>query len=368
LKDFGFPYIEYDPQKSPKQWGQKHGEEYREGITQLFNIRKELMLAKSPHLGPYLEPLAKEQWKVTSQFAPHIAEELEGIAEGAALTLTDIIILNNYTDFRDIELPEEGCSTVAFRDHQNMVLGQTWDMHGSAKDYLCLIKVPEKDGRPEILTLSLLGCTALMGINQHGLFVGVNNINTDNARAALVWPVLVRKVLENQTLKELEKELISAPVTSGHNYIIGDGENASHWEITPTQKENIGILDDLPHSYSFHTNHCLGEKVKKEETKNSLSSTTFARFSLLEEKLPHLEHCSDLKELLTNHDGHPKSICSHYQAAGIDPSTTCGGGILNYQDHTVNLWRGCPVHDKNFKEYTFKLDKEGHEKFKLLEK
>ena len=105
-----FPLITYAKGKSPLQWGQEHGETYKVAIKELFEIRKTLMLAKNPALGRKLDELAMEQFEHSKKFAPDIATELEGIAQGSGLSLTDIVILNNYTDFRDIILPEEGCS------------------------------------------------------------------------------------------------------------------------------------------------------------------------------------------------------------------------------------------------------------------
>ena len=123
--DCGFPIIEYEKGKSFREWGHKHGETYRTAIRELYEIRRELMLAKNPALVKSIIPLADEQLVATRAFAPDITEELEGIAEGAGLTPDEIVILNNYTDFRDIEMPEEGCSTVHVSQAGQVYSGQT---------------------------------------------------------------------------------------------------------------------------------------------------------------------------------------------------------------------------------------------------
>ena len=111
--DCQFPLISYRQGDTPFQWGEYHGKLFKDAIMQLAEIRRELMLAKNPALAKRLDQLAMEQWLSTKAQAPLIAEEMDGIRHGAGLTLTQLVILNNYTDFRDITLPDEGCSTIA---------------------------------------------------------------------------------------------------------------------------------------------------------------------------------------------------------------------------------------------------------------
>ena len=42
--DCGFPIIEYEKGKSFREWGRAHGEDHREAIRELYEIRRELML------------------------------------------------------------------------------------------------------------------------------------------------------------------------------------------------------------------------------------------------------------------------------------------------------------------------------------
>ena len=63
-----------------------------------------------------------------------------------------------------------------------------------------------------------------------------------------------------------------------------------------------------------------------------------------------------IKELEFAAQNYPKSICSHYQAGGTDPSTTCGGGIYDYTESSAVFWRGCPTYDDNFIRRSFTLN------------
>lgn len=348
--DLNFPHLVYKDGASFKEWGISHGKAFKEAIKELAAIRRDLMLKKNPRLLSKLSQLAIEQFECTKKFSPHLADELQGIAEGAEVDLVDIVILNNYTDFRDIELPEEGCSTIHLHTKEHQVSGQTWDMHQSAKNFLCTIEIPANEHGPKMIVLSLAGCLGLMGINENGQFIGVNNINTENAKAALIWPALVRASLEHTCFNSMKETLINAPVTSGHNYLISSLGNSEHWEIAPTAKQMVAMTDDKNLGKTFHTNHCLGAELKKIEQQTAQSSTTFNRFTLLEDKISQCETFSDLIQLLNDHEEHPKSICSHFASGAQDPSMTCGGGVYDHKTKKIFFWRGCKVYDENYEQ------------------
>lgn len=351
-----FPLIHYAPGKSSLQWGLQHGESYKVAIKELVEIRKSLMLEKNPALARKLDELALEQFNHSKKFAANIAAEMEGIAQGSGCSLTDIVVLNNYTDFRDLSLPEEGCSTVHIQTPEHVLAGQTWDMHRSAKNYLALLHVPSTLDHSAQLILTLVGCVGLMGVTTHNTLIGVNNINTANAQTGLIWPLLIRKVLEQEGLAQMRSTLLTAPVTSGHNYLISSAEGGEHLEITPSVSEKVSALIKGQVGGIFHTNHCLGHEIEKLEDKSSMSSTTHERWDLLARKTYRVRDLEDFKNLLSDHDEFPKSICSHYETGVQDPSFTCGGGAsdLNFGRHI--FWRGCPAHDQDYREYEFIKD------------
>ena len=352
-----FPIIDYKSGDTNYNWGIQHGESYRGAIKELAQIRRELMLAKNPKLISQLEKLAFEQLEYSRRFCAHVTEEIEGIARGSNLTITDLVILNNYTDFRDIILPDEGCSTVHLQTNEGEIFsGQTWDMHRSAKNYMCLINVPQNNNHQASLVLTLVGCVGLMGVNTSNALIGVNNINTTNAKTGLIWPVLVRKVLESTTLSKMRETLLNAPVTSGHNYLISTPEGGEHLEITPTISQSVGKMNLNDVGSIFHTNHCLGLDICKIEDQKSMSSTTHNRYDLLKRKTTSVKTFEQFTNMLMDHDEFPKSICSHFENGAQDPSFTCGGGSSNLTTGEHLFWRGCKVHDNDYREYLFKIE------------
>ncbi len=355
MTDQGFPILEFDRQQSPRQWGQMHGESYREGIRELFEIRLALMREKNPRLtSDHIERLAADQWNATSHVEARLTDELQGICDGSGLSRQEIVVLNNYTDFRDIQLENEGCSIVFVNQQQGPIAGQTWDMHGSAKNYVCCFRIPS-ESTGELVVFSLVGCVGMMGYSSAGTMVGVNNINTDGAVAGVLWPVVVRRTLEFPQQSEMVQYLTTAKVTSGHNYLVASRERAEMWEVMPGLSECVSRLSGNECGRLLHTNHCLGAQARLRERSMLQNSTTQIRFELLQRKAPEVNSFDDVYDLLNDHEGYPKSICSNFQANSQDPAITCGGAVGNLATGQVTMWRGDALYDANFVRHAFQL-------------
>ena len=357
MGDQGFPVIEYDENKSARENGFMHGESFRGGILELAELRRNLMLERNPTLNSRLDELAAEQWQINRDFDEELFEELEGIREGSGCSITQLVILNNYTDFRDIRMDDEGCSTLYIQTGGQSLAGQTWDMHSTAKKYVSVLKVPGEGG-PTLL-FSLVGCLGMMGYSSRGYMVGVNNLNSIDARSGLLWPTLVRKCLKQKSFDNLRKTLVNAPVTSAHNYLIARPLLGEMWEVLPTCQELVERVEGQENAFSFHTNHCLVEKTIALEAQIGKASTTHNRYALLEKKTSEVASLKDFEELLTDHEGHPKSICSHYESGAQDPSYTCGGAVGGLQSGELVFWRGCPEYDDSYVRHAFELNLSG---------
>ncbi|MCF8059845.1 MAG: C45 family peptidase [Bacteriovoracaceae bacterium] len=345
--DTGFPHIIYNPSLSPFENGEKHGELFSKAIRELCGIRKNLMQERSPHLSKNIDRLANEQIEFTKEFDGKLFEELSGIAIGSNRPLSDIIILNNYTDFRDISLPDEGCSSISLNS-TDRVSGQTWDMHSSAKNYVCVIENPG-----HWVAFSLVGCLGMMGANRESLFVGVNNINTIDAKSGIIWSAFVRKSLLLKSRSEVLALAEKTSFTGAHNYLISDMQGAQHQEISPTRNAMASIYEN--EGAIFHTNHCVNDEMKEIEEKLSLNSTSMERFNLLKASISNIHTQDELKAILQSHEGYPKSLCGHYQSGAQDPSITCGGGVFNHKTTEFLFWRGCPIEDSNYAEIKVKI-------------
>ena len=352
--DSNFPIVRYTESETPLERGRKHGETFRAAIKELAEIRENLMREKNPSFdNQIIASLAEQQWQITLEFDRSLGEEMQGIVDGAGVSVSDLIILNNYTDFRDIQVPDQGCSLAYVNQQHGPVVGQTWDMHGSAKNYVCCIDLLEQETRT--ILFSVVGCLGMMGFNSFGGVLGVNNINTDGAQAGAIWPAIVRKTLQQESVQAMGRCLTDSPKTSGHNYLVAVKRHAQMWEVAPGCHDMVDEKDEAETGFMFHTNHCLGEDMQSRETAISQNSTTHIRYELLNKKIANVSSLEEMHELMNDHENYPKSICSNFQTDAQDPSITCGGAVGHLESGKVLLWRGDKLYDDNFVEHEFDI-------------
>lgn len=365
----------YEPDWDSRQAGLRHGEEFRPMIRELVEIRTELCLS----VGRFrdraeLRAIAQEHMPVLKRFDQGLTEELVGISEGAGVSEADIVVLNHYTDLRDIDpgafggtmgrptspapMPEEshkalrrgneeGCSVVSSRSPAQQVLGQTWDMHGSAEPYVMMLGIPEGTDasgapRPAAWVFTLTGCLALAGMNRHGVAVMINNLRSVDAGVGVVWPAFVRKLLAAPDHATAKAIALDAPIGSGHHYIIGSPDNIFAFETSGALRETVFTGERGTY---VHTNHCLDASVA-ERTVVPDASTTRERYRRLAplEGGPPLT-VNELWTALGSHAGYPRSVCSH-MASPSHPhgSKTCGGLVVDLGGREALGVVGCMHH------------------------
>ncbi|NUN14039.1 MAG: hypothetical protein HUU55_10440 [Myxococcales bacterium] len=335
---------------SPAEIGLSHGEAFRNEIQKLADIRWELLCRRSPiRSKDVLVGLAKQHVDKLARTYPQLGAEFLGIATGAHVESWRLAVLNHYTDLRDIGpgLPDdEGCSILYTRTPAGPVLAQTWDMHASAEPYVCVLQLWPDTG-PEVVTFTVMGCMGMIGMNAEGVAVGINNLTPTDARIGVLWPALVRRMLQCRTANEALGVLKAAPLGSGHNYFIADVDTAYNVETTAIHKV---VTATNPSGPFWHTNHYLDSSLIPLQAPLYPSSTTHVRYQRLAElcagptAVP-LNSVEQIMDVLGDHVGYPQSICSHVRDEE-DPSAskTCGAAICDISQRVFYAAPGC-VHD-----------------------
>ncbi len=336
---------------SARARGRAHGESFRREIREIAGLRTELAVAQG-RLRTEAEVFAaaRAHLPVLAAFDAALSDELLGIAEGADLDPARIVVLNHYTDLKDLcpeALPgpvDEDCSAVVAKTPEGVVLGQTWDMHGSAAPYVCMLHVPEHEGRPEAWLLSITGCPGMAGMNAGGVGVTINNLKSNDARIGVVWPALVRRMLAEREVEAAKRVLMSAPMSSGHHYLVASGERAYGVETSGVIK-HVAFEAEWPHGAAsyVHTNHCLTDEVSAVSWVSE-TSTTRERYGWLTRSVAErpLEGAMDLFARLGSHDGYPRSVCTHL-ATDQSPHSmlTCAGIVMDLSARRLWAAPGC---------------------------
>lgn len=247
------------PGLSARERGRVHGETFRQDIRTLAEIRTGLISAAWFLQGPEkVRERAQEHLPLLREYDADLYQEFQGIAEGSGLSEADLLILNHYTDLRDlglaVEALEEGCTILHTRYGDEVLIGQTWDMHATAGPYVIMLYLPDEG----VWVQTVTGCMALCGMNRHGLAVAINNLVMGDARVGVSWPTLVRKMLRDDSVLQAEQTLVSTRVGSGHHYLLSDRKLSVAWEISGSES---AVTFHGEQGVYIHANHCLDTKM-----------------------------------------------------------------------------------------------------------
>jgi isopenicillin-N N-acyltransferase like protein len=339
-------------QSSALDRGRAHGELWRAEIHALAAIRLELCLRGGSFDGvEQLLELARLHVPVLREHAPDLHDELLGIAQGADLAVDRLVVLNHYAALRgpsphvsprvSAEADAGGCTAIYTHGEDGPLLGQTWDMHADAMSFVRTIAIRPGVGRRETLCFTLTGCLGLAGLGHAGVAVTVNDLSVTDGQVGLLWPAVVRQVLDAPNADVGLARLRAAKRSGGHHFMIADGERFYGVECSG---ELAVLTQKGARAAHLHTNHCF-DPVLRQRERVSPRSSTFHRLNmattLYAQQRPTTFEA--LWALLGSHDGEPRSICSHLTDTCDDPAApvTCGRILMRPADRALRVAWGC---------------------------
>jgi isopenicillin-N N-acyltransferase-like protein len=355
--------LELPEGKSPRIWGQIHGESFRGEVRALAAIRTYLCTK----VGAFREArevlaAAELHLPVLARYHDDLYHELLGIADGAGLSPAEVVVANHYTDLRDLSPdprhwqaapegdPESGCSVLWAAAAGGRILAQTWDMHATAMPYVMMLHVPESAAGPAAWVLTLTGCLGLAGMNASRVAIGINNLYSTDATVGVVWPAMVRRALHFRTAAAAKDKILASPIGSGHHYFIADAQAAFGIETSGRRRALI-FTEDGAHGHGAgavgpkqycHTNHCLDRGVAEVSTITP-TSTTRERMAWLEASMAArpVVDLADVWARMGSQEGWPRSVCTN-MATPENPhgTATCGAIAMNISSGEVWAQQG----------------------------
>jgi isopenicillin-N N-acyltransferase-like protein len=257
---------------APAAMGEAHGSAFRDDICR-YTAGRVALAGSEVWTGQARTPgeihaLANACIVEHRGYAPELMEELDGIARATGLSVADLVITNGFTDFIDVVYAsgatrgstietEDDCTAFivpdGMSDNAHGFFGQTWDMHEGSLPYVVMLR-GRPTGRPAFLAFSVTGCIGMIGMNEAGIAVGINNLLGGDGQVGVTWPFIVRRILQQDNLEEAIACITAARRAGAHNYMLfdrhGAGVNveamATHCEITRIGERAL-----------VHSNHCL---------------------------------------------------------------------------------------------------------------
>ncbi len=292
-----------------------------------------------------------------ANFAPHLLEEIRGIAGGAQCDTREIVAINARTELMYGITHRPECTSIAISaavsaDGHTRV-AQNWDWHPSLVGTLVLWLVKRSDG-PDLLTLTEAGIVGKIGINSAGLAMCINLLRSDSDSGGPAAPmhIILRRVLEEcHNVDEAIALIGNTPRCTSCNHMLADRSGAiADVEATPAgqwvHRPTEGILT--------HTNHCanpvlaLQDRYVREypETRERQS-----RMQTLAQSHPLTEN--DLRAMLADHATSPYSICLHNDAdwSFTEQGESIASIIIDMTGGTLDVANGPPC-EHRYQRYT----------------
>lgn len=332
--------------------GEAFGEALRADVHELYRRRLANALEQAAAYGgrrateEHLLAVAHASWPVTRRYDPAGAEELEGIARGAGLSIERILAMNGLTDYRDVlawggELEAfGGCSSVIVqRDatrHGRLLCAQTWDLATDNMPFLLGLHRKPREG-PETWCMTTAGCLSLIGMNDQGIAIGTTNLRTTDARAGVMYLSIIHKALAARTQGEAIRAVVEAERSGAHYYYVCDRSGAAVGiECTAKHAHRRDVLEGI----AVHCNHCLTEECARIEGAQP-SESSHARQVRLETWLGERRGEIDedtLRQALADRSGGALAVCRH-DPLGI---STNGAVVMSPEEGLIEACLGLP--------------------------
>lgn len=255
-----------------------------------------------------------------TRFAPFLDKEIQGVAEGAGMTLAEAYLLQLRAELAvpttaAPPLPEEGqeCTTFAILDgaaaDQTPLIGQNADLPEFYRDIAIVVEI-HCDDLPAVLMLTPAGQVSYIGINDQGLGIFANFLTCDGWRLGLPRYCLTRLALTQGSVQDATRLIQSTRRASSRNLIMLDRHNqAVDLETTPTR---IGRLKPQ-NSLLAHTNHFISEELLDlERSSEHAVANSRIRLSRIRELLEANHSRLSLEvmqSILRDRACHPDALC-----------------------------------------------------------
>jgi isopenicillin-N N-acyltransferase like protein len=232
-----------------------------------------------------------------------LIEEIEGIAGGSGFSVDEILALNCRTELLPptflgmdstgsdeakkvntalglFELGE--CTSFAVDGTRcadgHTRIAQNWDWMGYQRQNVVILRVKHDEGNswPDYLTVTEAGILAKIGVNEHGVAVGLNILRSNNDRQTLGIPVHIfqRLALDCKSVDEITALARSIKFCASSNAILGDATgNVASLEYSP---DGTALIES-DQGVVAHTNHFCDMELARHQAPLTNTLTTEPR-------------------------------------------------------------------------------------------
>ncbi len=296
--------------------GQQIGEAMRPLVQHSIENAKKVISATHDDLHLSWEG-AKNQARKYMPFAqeryPHYVDELEGLALGANVNLTELSVVNFLEGVTTDALHLTKCTSLAVSEqntaNQHVLVAHNEDWLPDDEPDVYLVSAKPED-EPAFLAMTYGGLLPNIGFNESGVAQCCDTVYPNDTRIGIPRVIVSRAVLGAKTIGEAIRRTLVPLRAAGYNHLIAhESGEMYNVEVSARSFDILYALD----GYLVHTNNYLSLKMEAiEEDPDELINTRvryFRALHLLRESKKHT--AKTLTSILKDHINFPNSICNH---------------------------------------------------------
>lgn len=262
-----------------------------------------------------------------TRYAPHLLEEVRGLAEGARITWEEAMLLQTRPEVGNARLMAaamQECTSVGVTPERSEdghpIICQNVDMGEELRELGIVLHLQPESG-PSILTWTLAGVVGQTGINSAGLGRCGNVLFSKGWRLGVPTSILFRMALEQTTVDGIIELCRETPRAKSNNFLACDASGrVSDLEMTVDEQREIGPEDGL----ILHANHYCHPDLQACEVNPRAAGSNVRQQRLAQMVAEDASPMTPqrLMTMLRDHENRPDSICAHSRA-GSQTLTSC---------------------------------------------
>lgn len=354
-----FPHIRVAG--SAAECGRQYGQQARERVARSVAVYREVFAHYTGWDWARVRQEAARFEAPIAAFRPAYLAEMRGIAEGAGLDPLDVLAINVRTEVMYAakarqaagQRPGPGeCTAFAVAPAPGAtgpaLAGQNWDWLPHMAQTVVVLEA-QQDSGPDFVTVVEAGLLAKTGMNSAGLGLVTNAMVTsdDAGQPGLPYHVLLRAILDSETVSGALRALQEAPRSSAANYLIShrDG-SAVDVEAAPGDFSRLFLVFPDGDGVITHTNHFLSPRFDGRDVSVWAMPDSPVRLQRLQAGLRARpgRSLADFRALLTDHANYPSAICCHPDTRShpYDQGTTVNSVLMDLTAQRLWIADGPP--------------------------
>ena len=327
----------------PRERGRSYGAQAAARVARSIEIYDEVFRVYAGLEWKTVRDRAGEFVDAIDAYDHQLLPEIEGIAEGAGVDAEDVLALNIRTEVM-YGLARE-CTAVCARPETTadgrVLLAQNWDWKPAVAD-TCVLLASAPTGRPAFVTLVEAGLLGKAGMNEAGIGVATNALESsrDRGRTGVPYHAILRRILTSGSFEAAVAAVTHADRSSSANYLIAhrDGRAA---DIEATPDETLVLEGDvLAHHFLWRDRPF--KDIGRLQGTDSIRRQARAEGAMAAGRGGHTAEA--IEAILRDHDGQPDSVCAHAdpEVDPVEDYVTIASLVMDLTSDEIELTQGPP--------------------------